>query len=95
MKYQPITQIRTSIMIANEIRSSIMGSNLSPGDRLPPVREIAGTLGVSGPTVRKAIAILSAAGIVIHCKRRGTMVSSLRDRCGEQVLSELACVALK
>ena len=90
MRYEPITQIRTSILIADEIRSSIVGSNLSPGDKLPPVREIAGMLGVSGPTVRKAMTILSAAGIVIPCKRRGMLVNSLRDQRGDQVVAEMA-----
>jgi GntR family transcriptional repressor for pyruvate dehydrogenase complex len=95
MRYQPITQIRTSILIANEIRSSIVGGNLSPGDKLPPVREIASILGVSGPTVRKAITILSAAGIVTSCTRRGTLVNAMRDARGDQLLSEIAGIVQK
>lgn len=39
MRYQPITQTRFSIVITDEIRSFIVGSNLSHGDKLPPVDE--------------------------------------------------------
>lgn len=95
MRFQPITQIRTSILIADQIRSSILGSNLSPGDKLPPVREIASILGVSGPTVRKAITILSAAGIVTSCTRRGTLVNVMRDAQCDQLLSELTGIVQK
>lgn len=93
MRFQPITQIRTSILIADQIRTSIVGSNLSPGDKLPPVREIASILGVSGPTVRKAMTILSAAGIVIPSKRKGMLVSNARDARSDQLLSEIAGIA--
>jgi len=89
LKYQPIIQTRISILIANEIRSSIERNNLSPGDKLPPVREIAAGLGVSGHSVRVALAILSAAGIVTSCKRKGTLVNAMRIRRSKTVLSKM------
>lgn len=95
MRYQPITQIRTSILIASEIRSSILGNNLADGDKLPPVLEIARKLGVSGPSVRKALTILSAAGIVTTSRNKGTLVNSVRDEPGNQVLSEITCIMQK
>lgn len=93
MLYDPIIQIQTSILIAGQIRSSILGSNVSPWDRLPPVREIATMQGVSGPTVRKAMTILSAVGLVVLCKRRGMLVNSLRDMHEDQVVEEMARIA--
>jgi len=92
-RFQPITQIRTSILIADKIRSSILDSNLSPGDKLPPVREIAAILGVSGPTVRKAMTILSAAGIVVPCNKRGMLVNTSKDVRSDQLLAEIAGIA--
>jgi len=95
MRYEPITQIRTSILIADEIRSSIAVNNLSPGDRLPPTAEIARHLGVSSPSVRKAMTILTAAGIVVPSKKRGMQVNMLRDVRGDQVVAEMAGIVRK
>jgi len=92
MTFQPIKQVSISTQIANEIHSSIVRNNLSPGDKLPPAREIARMLGVSNPSVHKAISMLSAAGIVASCTKRGTyVVNSLRNACSDLVLSELSC----
>lgn len=85
MRYQPITQTSLSVLVADEIRSSIKGNNLSPGDKLPPVGEIAKGLGVSIPSVRKALTILSAAGVVTSCKHRGTLVNYIREERGDKV----------
>lgn len=49
---------------------------LAPGERLPPVRQLAGDLGVAAGTVARAYRELEAAGLV-HAKRGGgTRVST-------------------
>lgn len=50
--------------VVNEIFSSISKENLKPGDKLPSERTIADSLEVSRTTVKEAISVLEANGIV-------------------------------
>lgn len=50
--------------VVNEIFSSISQENLKPGDKLPSERTIAESLEVSRTTVKEAISVLEANGIV-------------------------------
>ncbi|MGO1058491.1 FadR/GntR family transcriptional regulator [Planococcus sp. FY231025] len=50
--------------VVNEIFSSIAKENLKPGDKLPSERTIADSLEVSRTTVKEAISVLEANGIV-------------------------------
>lgn len=50
--------------VINEIFSSIQKENLKPGDKLPSERIIAEALKVSRTTVKEAISVLEASGIV-------------------------------
>lgn len=50
--------------VVNEIFSSISKENLKPGDKLPSERTIAESLEVSRTTVKEAISVLEANGIV-------------------------------
>jgi GntR family transcriptional repressor for pyruvate dehydrogenase complex len=86
MRFEPVIHKNLSTLVADEIRTSIVANNLSPGDRLPPTAEIARHLGVSSPSVRKAITILSAAGIVVSGKRKCTLVKSVRKLRGDVLL---------
>jgi DNA-binding transcriptional regulator YhcF (GntR family) len=47
---------------------------LAPGTRLPPVRSLAGELGVAPHTVARAYKELEAAGVVVTRGRNGTVV---------------------
>ncbi len=59
---------RSGLGIAEQIRSRIAlqvaDGELAPGDRLPPVRSLAGELGVNVNTIRAAYAKLEADGLV-------------------------------
>lgn len=79
MTFQPVTQTRVSVLIADAICSSIRESTLSAGDWLPPIEEIARSLYVSIPSVRKALSLLSTAGMVTIVKYRGTVVNAVRN----------------
>jgi DNA-binding FadR family transcriptional regulator len=50
--------------IAEQIRQAIRGGRLAAGERLPSEQELAEEFGVSRPTVREAMRILSAAQLV-------------------------------
>ena len=62
--FTPVAVARASAAIADQIRRSILDGKLVAGDRLPPERELAEQFGVSRVTVRDALRILEATGLV-------------------------------
>ncbi|MEV6604712.1 winged helix-turn-helix domain-containing protein [Kutzneria sp. NPDC051319] len=62
--------------VADRLRRAIERGDHDPGDRLPPYRELAASEGVAVGTIREAMRLLSAEGIV-----------ELRDRSGAYVLA--------
>lgn len=60
--------------IADQLQALIRGGQLGPGDRLPPVRVLAGFLRVNRNTVAKVYAALERAGWVVTTPGRGTYV---------------------
>lgn len=63
--------------IFEEIRGGILDGRVGPGERLPPSRELAVTLGVSRHTVTTAFQRLSAEGFIEGRRGGGTIVSDL------------------
>ena len=66
--------------IAEQIRQRVESGALAQGDRLPPIRELAGEIGVNRDTVALAYEALAAEGIVESRVGRGTFVRGLRPR---------------
>jgi len=60
--------------LAGSVERAIMASALRPGERLPTVRALAGTLGLSPATVAAAFKLLRTRGLVAGDGRRGTVV---------------------
>ncbi len=60
--------------IAASIEAAITHGRLAPGSRLPPVRELAGQLGVNANTVASAYRVLRDRGTVETHGRHGTQV---------------------
>jgi GntR family transcriptional regulator, transcriptional repressor for pyruvate dehydrogenase complex len=89
MIFQPIRPKKVSSQIAEQIRSSILAGEFSPGDKLPPERELAEMFGVSRPSVREALNILTASGLVMSYQGGGTVVKSLVEISAGNPLSEL------
>lgn len=65
-KYQAVVQA---------IRQAVQGGALMPGDRLPPVRELAWRLSITPGTVARAYSILTEAGELTAAVGRGTFVA--------------------
>ncbi len=66
----PFEQLRRQL-------AAIVGSGeLSPGDRLPPVRQLAADLGLAPGTVNRAYRELERAGLVLSRAGRGTTVAA-------------------
>ena len=62
--------------IVNQIRDLILSGALSPGYRLPPVRQLAADLRLTRLTVHSAYAELQSQGLIESHVGRGTFVAS-------------------
>lgn len=62
------------VQIADDLREQVDSGTYAPGDKLPPVRELAGAYHVVTGTVRDAIDILRREGILQTRSTRGTYV---------------------
>lgn len=89
MRFKPIKPKKVSSQIADQIRDSILAGDFTPGDKLPPERELAEMFGVSRPSVREALNILASAGLVMSYQGGGTVVLSLVDTERGNSLSDL------
>jgi DNA-binding transcriptional MocR family regulator len=71
----PVQYIGTGAeSIAANVEEAISHGTLAPGDALPPIRELAGRLGVNANTVAAAYRLLRERGAVETAGRRGTRV---------------------
>src|SRR5690606_3363240 len=62
--FSPVNLGRVSQVIVDQIRLLIHQGKLRPGDRLPSERELCSRFGVSRVTVREALPVLEAGGLV-------------------------------
>jgi GntR family transcriptional repressor for pyruvate dehydrogenase complex len=65
----------TAEEVVVRLRDMIHDGELSPGDRLPPERDLAKLLGVSRPTLRAGIRSLATVGILQSRQGAGTFVA--------------------
>ena len=84
--FKPVTVDRVSQVIVDQIKLLVREGKLSIGDRLPSERDLCQRFGVSRVTVREALRVLEASGLIeIRVGARGgAFVSSpTRERLGE------------
>ncbi|MGW0802813.1 GntR family transcriptional regulator [Nonomuraea sp. NPDC002799] len=77
------TGVPAHVQIERWLVESIAGGELTPGDRLPGERVLAGRLGVSRMTLRQALATLERDGVLIRVPGRagGAFVAEPRIAC--------------
>lgn len=66
--------------LAQAIREGIVSKQLSPGEKLPPVRDLAYKIGVTPGTVARAYALLTDEGRLVAGVGRGTFVAEVEAR---------------
>lgn len=74
--FHPVRQRRIYQDIVRQIHDLIAERHLQPGDRLPAERELAETLSVSRTSVREALRVLDAVGLVEVRSGDGTFIRS-------------------
>jgi GntR family transcriptional regulator, transcriptional repressor for pyruvate dehydrogenase complex len=62
--FSPVSVGRVSQVIVDQVRLLLRQGRLSPGDRLPSERELCERFGVSRVTVREALRVLEAGGLI-------------------------------
>lgn len=65
--------------LAAIIRGQVERGDLTPGDRIPPLLELAATYGVAASTVRKAVNVLKAEGLITGRPGWGMFVAGRED----------------
>jgi len=71
---------RVADQILEDLRARILTRALPPGEKLPSERELADRYGVSGPTIREAIRVLTAMGLVETRTGSGSVVTAQVDK---------------
>lgn len=82
----PLKNNSLVLLVVERIKESIINKELKPGDYLPPENTLSRNLGVGKSSVREAIKMLQAMGVVEI--RRGTGVRIL-EKMGEDILNPL------
>jgi DNA-binding FadR family transcriptional regulator len=88
---------RVSQAIVDQIKTLIRDGKLRPGDRLPSERDLCQRFGVSRVTVREALRVLEASGLVsIRVGARGGafLTSPSAERLGEGLADLISLAAL-
>lgn len=74
--------------IVQSIEQSIVNGSIKPGERLPPERELAATLGVARGTVTRAYTELTRKGVIESVQGRGSIVAGEGSTAGRKEKAE-------
>lgn len=64
MEFEPVKKVSSYEMIVEQVEAGVREGRLQPGDRLPGERRLMERFSVSRPTVREAMRVLDATGVV-------------------------------
>ena len=95
--FNPVNDRRISELIVDQVRLLIRQQQLNPGDRLPAERELCERFGVSRVTVREALRVLEANGLLqIRVGARGGafVTKPSKERVGEGIADLLTLSAV-
>ncbi len=89
INFGSIKSYRLAPQVANLISGTILRGELSPGSRLPAERELAASFKCSRPTIREAMHVLEALGLVEVRHGDGTYVSKAPSALSPRVLQQM------
>lgn len=96
MMLKPIKPRETAHQACEQaLRRAVLTGELGAGDRLPPERELATTLGVSRLTLRAALAALTAQGLLTVRHGRGYVIQDFLRVGGADLLGDVAELAVE
>jgi len=93
MAFTPVRQVRASGEIVTQIERAIFDGDLKSGDRLESERELAERFGVSRITVRDALRVLEARGLV-HVKVGASGGAFVSETNADQVAESISTMIL-
>jgi len=74
-----VHRVRIADQIVDDLRKQILSGELGDGARLPSERELAAQYGVSAPTVREAVRVLTAMGLLRTSNGSRSIVTATGD----------------
>lgn len=79
LAFKPLARRRLHEDVAEQLRDAILDGRFTPGQRLPPERELATEFQVNRTSVREAIKVLEGLGLVVVRQGDGATVQPLVD----------------
>src|SRR5205807_2336248 len=62
--FRPVSRVPLSLLVARQLREAIVSGELAMGSQLPTEQELTERFGVSRSTVREALRVLQAQGLL-------------------------------
>ena len=87
--WKPVERRRIAEEVARQLRGLILKGKYQPGDKLPPERRLAETLGVNRATLREALRNLEHMGLVAIRQGDGTRVLDFIQTAGLDLLGHM------
>jgi GntR family transcriptional repressor for pyruvate dehydrogenase complex len=81
--------VKISQKIVEQIKTIIFSGGLHPGDRLPTEKELAEQLKVSRPTLREALTVLEAIGLIEVRPREGSIIRSVVPQSIQEPIQDM------
>jgi len=81
MEFKEITPVRLYESAIEQIMDLVKRSELKPGDKLPPERELAEKLSISRNSLREAFRVLESRGLIKSKAGGGRYVRKIRKNC--------------
>ncbi|MDQ0219778.1 FadR family transcriptional regulator [Peribacillus cavernae] len=76
---EPVKRINVTDSIVNQIKELVLQGELNQGDKLPPERELMTLFEVGRPSLREALKVLEAQGL-IEKSQKGTVITGNHDK---------------
>lgn len=93
LEIDPASAVPPFEQIRGQITELATSGELPEGARLPPIRQLAGDLGLAAGTVARAYRELETAGVVISRRRHGTTVARITRPTARKARDGLASAA--